>query len=172
VSVISTSALAIIFCALLVSSVVDLQRRIIPDELVILVAVCGLCACLSARPSDLGLSLLIAAAVFVALAICCRFNWLGGGDVKLMSALSLAVPANQVSTLIAEISVAGAILCCAYLAAGFALKRFPMVPAGQTPPPTQGSFDAWVRLESERIMECRSVPYALAIFGGFVCHAL
>jgi prepilin peptidase CpaA len=171
VSAISTSALAIIFCALLASSFIDLKRRIIPDELVILVAMCGLCACLSARPSEIGLSLLVAAGVFFVLALCCHFNWLGGGDVKLMSALSLAVPAHQVGLLIMEISVAGAILCCAYLAARFALKTFQMEPAGQTPSSVPGPFSTWARCESERILAGRSVPYALAILGGFVYHA-
>jgi prepilin peptidase CpaA len=171
VSVISTSALAIIFCSLLASSLIDLKHRIIPNELVILVAVCGLSACLLTRPSEVGWSLLIAAGVFIALAFCYRCNWLGGGDVKLISALTLAVPVHQVGPLIVDISVAGAVLCCAYLAAGFALKSFRAVPAGPTPQSTQGPFSAWLRCESERIMEGRSVPYALAILGGFVYHA-
>ena len=168
---VDTLALAIILCALLASSVVDLKQRIIPDELVILVAVCGLGACLSTRFSEVGLSLLIAAVVFFTLAVCCRYNLLGGGDVKLMSALSLAVPAQQVGWLMVEISVAGAVLCCAYLSARHALKAFRVVPAGGTPLPAQAPLSAWVRLESERIMEGRSVPYALAILGGFVYHA-
>jgi prepilin peptidase CpaA len=115
---------------------------------------------------------LAAAGVFFVLALCCHCNWLGGGDVKLMSALSLAVPTHQVGALLVEISVAGAILCCAYLTARFALKTFRIMPAGQTPPPIQGPVSAWLRLESERIMEGRSVPYALAILGGFAYHAL
>ncbi len=114
---------------------------------------------------------MIAAGVFFALAICFHFGWLGGGDVKLMSALSLAVPADQVGALIVAISVAGAILCCAYLAAGFALKTFRVMPAGQTPPLIEGRFRSWFRLESERIMAGRSVPYALAILGGYVYHS-
>lgn len=170
-SVVSTSALAIIFCSLLASSLIDLKQRIIPNELVILVAVCGLCACLSTRPSEVGWNLLVAAGVFTALAFCYHRNWLGGGDVKLISALTLAVPVHQVGPLIVDISVAGAVLCCAYLAAGFALKTFRAVPAGPTLPSTQGPFSAWLRCESERIMEGRSVPYALAILGGFVYHA-
>jgi prepilin peptidase CpaA len=171
VAVINTSALAIIFCALLASSVIDLKRRIIPDELVILVAVCGLCACLATRSSEVGLSLSIGAGVFFALVLCHRCNWLGGGDVKLISALSLVVPAHQVGTLMVEISVAGAILCCVYLTAGFALRTFRTKPAGETPLSTQGPFSGWVHLESERIMAGRSVPYALAILGGFAYHA-
>lgn len=168
----STTAFAIIFCALLASSFIDLKKRIIPDELVILVAVCGLCACLATRPSEVWLSLLAAVGVFFVLAICCHCNWLGGGDVKLMSALSLAVPAHQVGPLMMEISVAGAILCCCYLAARFALKTFQMQPVGQTPSSVQGPFSTWARCESDRIMAGRSVPYALAILGGFVYHAL
>jgi prepilin peptidase CpaA len=172
VAAINTSALAVIFCALLASSVIDLKRRIIPDELVILVAVCGLCACLSTRAHEVGLSLLIAAGVFLALALCCRLNWLGGGDVKLMSALSLAVPAHQVGPLMVNISLAGAVLCFTYLGARLALRTFQFEPAGQTPSPAQGAFGVWVRCETERILAGRSVPYALAIFGGFIYHAL
>jgi hypothetical protein len=71
-----------------------------------------------------------------------------------------------------EISIAGAILCGGYLAARFALKTFQMQPAGQTPSSVQGPFGTWARCESERIMAGRSVPYALAILGGFVYHAL
>lgn len=167
---ISASALAIIFCALLVSSVTDLKQRIIPDQLVILVAVCGVVACLSSRPSEIGMSLLVAAGVFVGLALCCYCNWLGGGDVKLISALSLAAPVHQVGWLLVYISVAGAVVCCAYLTARFALKTFRIMPAGQAPPSAQGGFSAWARCESERIMAGQSVPYALAIFGGFIYH--
>lgn len=168
---IDTSALAIVTCALLASSFVDLKQRIIPNELVILVAVCGLGACLSTRPSEAALSLLVAAGVFLALAWCCRCNWLGGGDVKLITALTLAVPAAQVGALLVEISVAGAVLCCAYLTARLALKTFRLVPAGATPPAAHAPFRAWVHDESMRVMEGRSVPYALAIFGGFAYHA-
>jgi prepilin peptidase CpaA len=171
VAAIHTTAFAIIVCALVASSVVDLKKRIIPDELVILVAVCGLCACLAARASEVGFGLLAAAGVFIVLVLCCRANWLGGGDVKLMSALSLAVPVHQVGPLMVEISVAGAILCCAYLTARLALKSLQIQPAGPAPS-AQGRFSAWARCESERIMAGRSVPYALAIFGGFVYHVL
>lgn len=166
----STSALTIIFCALIACSIIDLKRRIIPDELVILVALCGLGACLSTRPAEIGWTLLIAACVFIALALCFHYNWLGGGDVKLMSALCLAVPPHQVGSLLVEISVAGAIVCVIYLAAGFALKTFRIMPAGQTPPASQGPFGNWIRCESARILEGRSVPYALAIMGGFAYH--
>jgi prepilin peptidase CpaA len=169
--VIDASALAIITCALIASSFVDLKRRIIPNELVILVAVCGLGACLSTRPSDAALSLLVAGGVFFALAWCCRRNWLGGGDVKLMTALTLAVPASEVGALLVAISVAGAILCCAYLTARLALTTFRLVPAGPAPAAADAPLLAWVHAESARIMEGRSVPYALAIFGGFVYHA-
>ena len=167
---VDTWALAIILCALLASSVVDLKQRIIPDELVILVAVCALGACLSTRSSEVGLRLLIAAGMFFALAFCCRLNWLGGGDVKLMSALSLAVPAHQVGWLMVDISVAGAVLCCAYLSARHALRAFWVMPAGKGLPLAQAPWSAWARLEVNRIMEGRSVPYALAILGGFVYH--
>ncbi len=170
-AIVSTLAIAIIICALLASSFIDLKKRIIPDELVILIAVCGLCACLSTRPSEIWLSLVIAAGVFIALAICHHCHWLGGGDVKLISALSLAVPVDQVGALILAISLAGAVLCCAYLSAGFVLKTLRAEPAGRTPPPDEGPFSAWLRDESQRIIEGRTVPYALAIFGGFVSHA-
>lgn len=169
-SALSTSAIAIVFCALLASSFVDLKQRIIPDELVILVAMCGLSACLLTRPSQAWLSLLIAAGVFVVLAVCFHCKWLGGGDVKLITALSLAVPAHQVGTLMLAISVAGAVLCCVYLAARFALGTFQIKPVGQTERAIQGPFSAWARSESERILAGRSVPYALAILGGFGYH--
>ena len=169
-AIVSTLAIAIIICALFASSFIDLKKRIIPDELVILIALCGLCACLSTRPPEIWLSLLIAAGVFIALAICHHCHWLGGGDVKLISALSLAVPIDQVGALILAISLAGAVLCCAYLSAGFVLKALQVEPAGRAPP-VEGTFSGWLRDESERIIEGRTVPYALAIFGGFVYHA-
>jgi prepilin peptidase CpaA len=64
----------------------------------------------------------LAAAVFLIFALAFRAGMMGGGDVKLLAALSLWLPAGALATLLVVMSIAGGLLTVAMLAAHRAKK--------------------------------------------------
>ena len=81
---------------LAVSAVTDLKKRRIPNELVVAVAAIGVTLGLLTRPGALWLSLLAAASAFVALGVLSHYRIIGGGDLKLISAVTLLVPPDRI----------------------------------------------------------------------------
>ncbi len=104
------------FSASLTAAGFDVARRIIPNEAVAVVAGSGLVMRLLS-PADYAIWISLAAALVVYLAfdLLSHLNVVGGGDVKLISALSLCVAADEVMPLLMWISLAGGALACAYL---------------------------------------------------------
>jgi prepilin peptidase CpaA len=158
-----------VIAGLLWASATDLKMRIIPDEVVLLIALSGVALCLAAHPAQVWLSLLAAAAVFLGAAFLCRSGMIGGGDVKLLAAVTLLFPPHETGTLLLEIALAGGVLSCAYLGASFMLKA---VPLRRAPLDSQdgAALSRWFRLESERIASRKEVPYGIAILGGVIWH--
>ncbi len=161
--------LTIVFAGLFWAAAMDIKERIIPDEIVILTALSGLILCFAMRPGETGLRLAAAAAVFLGFALLCRYGMVGGGDVKLLAAVSLLVPPHDLGKLLIEIALAGGLLSCVYLAASFMLGSVPLRSAaleshGGAP------LSRWLRLESARIASRKQVPYAIAIFAGVSWH--
>jgi len=75
---------------LLAAMVSDLRHRLIPDWIAIGLSVLFLLPyLLSGRWPVIGEAIVAAAVVFFAGVLFFRFGWVGGGDVKLMSALAL-----------------------------------------------------------------------------------
>ena len=154
--------------ALLASAWTDLRDRIIPDELVGVVAASGLCLGLMLAPGQIWLSLIIAVLVLFGLGVLAHFGLIGGGDVKLISATTLLVPPSQVWQLMVFIALAGGLLSCVYLFLRCALRAGPLgklpssAEAAETGPAMRGSFSN----ECARIAEGGPLPYALAILGG------
>jgi prepilin peptidase CpaA len=159
-------------CALIWGAVSDLRLRIIPDRVSLLVAASGLTLAFTLRPVDIYASLGAFVLVFIGLCAIAYYDLVGGGDVKLISAVSLLVPSNDVVVLLLEIALAGGLLSCAYLLARSQLKKALLPPregrfATQLPWPTApGSF----RQEAARIIAGEPMPYAFAILGGVVFH--
>jgi prepilin peptidase CpaA len=155
----------IIFAGLLWGAFTDLKERIIPNELVIVIALLGLVLCIAGRQTQIGLSLFAVAAVFFGAAFLCRYGMIGGGDVKLLAAVTLLVPPSEVGMLLMNIALAGGVLSCIYLGASFAIAGPPLesapVGAGRG-----GGLSRWFKLESARIASRKQVPYAIAILGG------
>jgi prepilin peptidase CpaA len=162
--------LIIVFSGLFWAVVTDLRERIIPDEIVILTALSGLILRLAAHPAQVWVSLAAAAAVFLGFAFLCRYGMLGGGDVKLVAAVTLLVPPQEVGRLLMEIALAGGLLSCVYLCASFLLRSAPQSSASLE---AHGgaTLSGWFRLESARIASRKQVPYAIAIVGGFGWHS-
>jgi len=145
----------------------DLKDRLIPNEFVAAVAAIGLAQALLARPGLIWLSLLAAAVVFCGLGILSHYKIIGGGDLKLISAVTFLVPPDRVGQLLIEIALAGGLLSCFYLAAHYGLKsqRASPTAAPEVARPESGHA-RMIETERDRIAAGASLPYALAVLGG------
>lgn len=137
----------------------DVAARRVPNWACALIAGFGLATRIAS--GDVALSLLATALVFAALFFCFARGWYGGGDVKLLTACALLVPAHAVPSLILTVAIAGGILGLGYLAG-----RIPRLhTAGPSTVPA--SFIRRVcRIEAWRIRRHMSLPYACAIAAG------
>ena len=140
-----------ILAALLFAAGMDFSRRIIPNEAALAVAAGGLLIrLLSPQDSTVWWSLAVAFLVLVSFGLLARFGVMGGGDVKLMSAVTLSEPVQNAAPLLLHIAIAGGAVAFVYLLRG--LLRGPVA-----------AHDAgW----HARIQQ--SVPYAASILLGVV----
>ena len=113
---ISWSLLAFLAALLLAAAVCDLRKREIPHTIVIAVAVLAIpfwwATGLALWP-DVAVQVAFAAAVFAMFALMFAFGWMGGGDVKLLSALALWMPWQAFVMLLLIMSIAGAVVTLA-----------------------------------------------------------
>lgn len=104
--------------ALVAAAVGDWRRRIIPNRLNGAIALLAIpfwwASGLSLWP-DVALQVAVAAIVFGLFAIAFRVGAMGGGDVKLVTALALWLPWAAVVKLLVIMSVAGGLLTVAML---------------------------------------------------------
>jgi prepilin peptidase CpaA len=156
----------VIFVLLFVSASTDLKRRIIPNELVVAIAAIGVAQGLIARPGLVWLSLLAAVAVFCGLGVLSHYKIIGGGDLKLISAVTFLVPPGRVEQLLIEIALAGGLLSCFYLAAHYGLRSLPASPSAAEAGSPESGLALMIRTERARIVAGDSLPYALAVLGG------
>jgi prepilin peptidase CpaA len=168
-----------VFVALLLCAGIDLKERIIPNELVGVVVVCGLLLGAMRNPGQLWLSAAAALAALFTLGLFCRMNLLGGGDAKLISALMLMTPPGRAGELLLYIVFAGGALSCVYLAMRFVLRgkwfsRNEMCAVGHVRSVGHGAavspMKSLIKDECARIAEGGPMPYALAIVGGFAVY--
>jgi prepilin peptidase CpaA len=153
-----------ILACLLVAIATDLTNRIIPNRLVLVVLACSIGLRLLSGPVPLLQSLLGALVVLVVLGGLASRDLMGWGDVKLIAAVSFAVPVHRVAALLLAITLAGGVLSVVYLVARSALRR---VGDGTQPPPAPAT--ALRRVLAREIARIRSnepMPYALAVLGG------
>lgn len=168
-AILLTVGVAAVFAAALV----DLRRRIVPNRLVLVVAVCGVGRCLWSAPGLIWFDLLAAASIVVALGLLAHHEWLGGGDVKLIGAATLLFPLSDLGALLLSIAVAGGLIGCVYLAMRATIPeilkpRFcPEDPQGDTQD-TMWGLEHLLRGERRRIAAGEPMPYALAVLGGVV----
>ncbi len=151
--------------ALLAVAVTDVRLRRVPGCLVGVVAATGLAsrAAAGGLPATLLLSLGAAALVFAGCVLLWLFGLLGGGDVKLLPACALAVPAGAVVALLLAVSLAGGVLAAIYLALRAAVPPtapLPPKPSGRSP------LRRLLRVEGWRVRRRAHLPYACAISAG------
>ena len=107
----------------------------------------------------------VASIIFCVGLLAWRVSLLGGGDVKLMTAVSFWVRPQTEPELLLLIAVAGGLVACLYLLAGAVAPR----PASHRPPTKARRI---VRVELRRMRRRQSIPYAVAIASAtIVCLA-
>jgi prepilin peptidase CpaA len=153
----SVLALLIILC-LVGAAWRDLAVRRIPNALACAVAVAGICLRAFDGLAALGGSLAAAAALFAALFVLFARGWLGGGDVKLATAVALGLPPAAVWTFVVLTALAGGVLSALYLAAIRLGPRRPQ-PAGRN----RGVLRRVAAAEAWRICRRGPLPYGIAL---------
>ncbi len=148
-----------------VAAATDLKDRRIPDEVTIAVAAIGLAHGLLVRPATLWLSLVVAVIVFLGLAVLSHHRIIGGGDLKLITAVTLLVPPGHVGRLLVDIVLAGGAVASVYVAARLGL-RLRAAPASSPSARGAGGLAVLMLEERRRIATGGPMPYALAILGG------
>ena len=135
----------------------DIATRTVPNwvSLAILAVGCVLQAVAGTLPTA-GLS---GVAVFAAAALMWRQGWLGGADVKLLAAGSVALAPVAVVSFILVVALAGGALALLYLALSLVVRR--PAPGGRTTVSRR-----LLKAEAWRIHNRRSIPYAVAIAAG------
>jgi prepilin peptidase CpaA len=142
---------------MVVASLHDIATRTIPNTLALALAIAG--TSVGATNGHLFGSLFAASAVFALSALCWSRGWMGGGDVKLLGAAALGMPAGSVLTFIAAVALAGGVLAVFYLVA----RR--LMPFRRSPRP-KGMVARALRAERWRISRGGPLPYACAIAAG------
>jgi prepilin peptidase CpaA len=141
----------------------DIATRTIPDTISLLLLAIGVSVRIIRGPSDLALSLGSGLLLFLLLMIAYSRDVIGGGDVKLMTALAVGLsPLDSYRFVVATV-LAGGILGIAYLL----LSRWPQ---GARWTRRISLLDRVVAVESWRIRRRGPLPYgvAIAVGGAFV----
>lgn len=160
---------AAVMLVLAAAAGVDLRRRIIPNETVVLIGAGGVALSVLSRPGSTLLSLLLCLVVLLTLLVFAHLNVLGAGDAKLIAAVTLLVPPERIVLLLVAIALAGGLLSGIYLAAFHGLKharaakRYGALSGRGLP---TGSLAQFRRAGHARMRAGYSVPYALAVLGG------
>ena len=166
-----TSAALLAFAALH-----DIGFRTVPNRVSLVLLVLGVVLRLMQHdlPAGLGCGL----AVFAVTYLFWRFGWMGGADVKLLSAAAVLVAPAMVPTLVIGTSLAGGVLALVYIV-GSRLAPLPgtaFAPAGATASAGHACHAGLVRraarCELRRLRRRGPLPYAAAIaVGGWLAIA-
>jgi prepilin peptidase CpaA len=135
----------------------DVVAPTVPNSIPLVLAVLGLFA--RTIEGNLISGLAAAIAVFAIALFCWTRGWVGGGDVKLLGAIALAVPPASVPMLVFVMGLTGGLLSLFYLSARY------VVPAPPASRPHSLIARA-LRAERWRIRRGGPLPYACAIAAG------
>lgn len=150
-------ALLLVFAALH-----DIGFRTVPNRVSAALLVCGiLLRLLDGGTHQLMWSLLCGVSVFMVTYACWRFGWMGGADVKLLTASAVFVPPVMVPTLLLATSLAGGLIALFYIVGSRLAPR----PGAARP---DGLVRRALRCELRRLRHRGPLPYAAAIATGGV----
>ena len=145
---------------LLFSGLHDFAVRTVPNWVSLaLFAIGAVLRLIEGGPQSLAIGIAIAFAVLVLTFLFWRLGWMGGGDVKMLTAAAIFVPPLMVPFLISGTAIAGGILSMIYLAGGVLVRR----PQRARPP---GFVRRALRCEQWRLSRRGPLPYAAAIAAG------
>jgi prepilin peptidase CpaA len=172
-AMLSAILLTVSVAALFAVALVDLRNRIVPNRLVLVVAACGVGRRLLSAPGLIWFDLLAAASIVVALGFLAHHEWIGGGDVKLIAAVTLLFPFSDAGALLLGIAVAGGLIGLAYLAMRATATRIPKPGYCPADPREDTQDTPWglehlLSGERMRIAAGEPMPYALAVLGGVI----
>lgn len=157
----NNSAMCFFACLLPLLALVawrDIATRTIPDAASLILALAGVATRLWIGPQALLLSLLSAALLFAVLLFLFARGALGGGDVKLMSALALGMAPAAIWDFLVFTAASGGVLALTYLALSRLLRAHLARPA------TAGGLLTRIgRVEAWRIRRRGPLPYGVAI---------
>jgi prepilin peptidase CpaA len=165
------AVLWIVSIALLaVAAGTDLRRRIIPNRIVLMLAVGGLTLSLLSTPQLAWINLIVAVLLLAGLGALAHRRYLGGGDAKLIAAVSLLVPPQHIGSLLMAIAFAGGLLSLIYLAAYHMLTPVRLARRKSGPRPRSRIRRTWLVDERVRLTAGNSVPYGVAVLGGVTAY--
>ncbi len=161
--------LTISLVALVDAALVDVRRRIVPNRCVLLIAVCGVGLRLWFEPGLIWFNLFAATLLLVALGLLAHHEWIGGGDVKLIAAVTLLFPLSGTGALLLDIAIAGGLMGAAYLVmrATITKIREPRVSLANTHGAKAG-FEHFFSRERRRIVAGEPMPYAVAVLSSVI----
>jgi prepilin peptidase CpaA len=146
-------------CLLVCAAVSDIAARIIPNKIRALLAVLAITRLPFSDPSQLIASVTSTALLLTALIILYARGYLGGGDVKLLSALAIGLSFASLLQLLTVMSLTGGVIAVLHLA----LRRLPR----PTLPPIGSSFVRRIyAIERWRNLRRAPLPYGVAIAAG------
>ena len=162
-----------VFAALVAAAGWDVATRTIPNGVVLAAAGGGLVAAAgSAGRYPIWASILAAVLVLLGLRPLYRWGAIGGGDVKLISAVALGEPIDALFPVLVSIALAGGAIALFYLLRGWLRRR--IRPAARVA--TAATIDprcAWSDGGAAAAPPFeRGLPYALAVLCGVAWHQL
>lgn len=148
-----------VLALLLIAAWRDFATRTIPDTVSILIAALGILLRALQGPSALVVSAAAALLLFLVLLLLFARGFIGGGDVKIMTALAIALPPADSYRFVIITVMAGGVLGIAYLLLSFRPRR----PSGTGP---KSLLRRVAVIESWRIGRRGPLPYGIAIAAG------
>ena len=156
----ASALLALQVLILLYVAALDIATRLIRNEVCFALALLGIASQFTG-PTHLVESLVVATLLFVLLIVAFERGWIGGGDVKLLAALTIGLPLTGVIQLITVTAYAGAVLALVHLM----MRRLPTpgtAPAGSSLIRRVCAVERW------RHLRHAPLPYGAAIACGGV----
>ena len=138
----------------------DVAARTIPNW--VSLALCGLGVLLRLVDHNLLAGLSLGLVVFAVATLCWKRGWMGGGDVKLLSAAAIFVPPLHVGDMLIAVTLAGGVVGLIYLFGRSVLSRI-VRPATARPRQLLARI---LRVERRRLCRGGPLPYASAIAAG------
>nr|WP_232478768.1 prepilin peptidase [Roseomonas rosulenta] len=139
----------------------DIATRLIPDTVSIAIAAIGLATRLFDGWAAAGLSLALGAAIFLLLVPVAARGWLGGGDVKLLSAMAVGLPPVLTWDFVVATVFVGGALGVAYILGRHLVPELRSAGGGTL-------LRRVIAVEAWRMRRRGPLPYAVAIAGGAV----